>query len=161
VQLFGEDQAFEYLKKLHANINQYTKSGTAPIRAAARGETGVGIVFLHDAVTQKQAGFPIVEVTPSEGTGYEIGGLSIIHGARHLENAQRFADFALSPEAQDLGEQAHAFQIPSNENARIPPSAPAVDPAKIIDFDFRRFGSQAERDRLLRRWETEVNAAAR
>jgi hypothetical protein len=34
VQLFGEDEAFDYMKALHANINQYTKSGSAPIKAA-------------------------------------------------------------------------------------------------------------------------------
>ena len=39
VQLMGEDKAFDYLKKLHANINAYTRSGTAPVKAVARGET--------------------------------------------------------------------------------------------------------------------------
>src|ERR1044072_3346864 len=35
VQLMGEDKAFDYLKALHKNVNQYTKSGAAPARAAA------------------------------------------------------------------------------------------------------------------------------
>ena len=39
VQLMGEDKAFDYLKALHRNVNQYTKSGAAPARAAATGET--------------------------------------------------------------------------------------------------------------------------
>ena len=30
VQLMGEEKGFEYLKALHKNINQYTKSGAAP-----------------------------------------------------------------------------------------------------------------------------------
>ena len=30
VQIMGEDKAFDYLKALHKNINQYTKSGAAP-----------------------------------------------------------------------------------------------------------------------------------
>jgi ABC-type Fe3+ transport system, periplasmic component len=30
VQLWGEDEAFEYLAKLHQNIQQYTRSGTRP-----------------------------------------------------------------------------------------------------------------------------------
>ena len=38
VQIFGEDESFEFMKGLHRNINQYTKSGSAPIKAAARGE---------------------------------------------------------------------------------------------------------------------------
>ena len=39
VQIFGEDEAFELLKAMHQNVNQYTQSGSAPIKAAARGET--------------------------------------------------------------------------------------------------------------------------
>ncbi len=37
VQLMGEDKAFEYMKGLHKNISQYTRSGTGPIKAVARG----------------------------------------------------------------------------------------------------------------------------
>src|SRR5690606_8377670 len=81
IQLMGEDEAFEYLEALHKNINQYTKSGSAPIKAAGLGETTVGIVFMHDAVDQTVPGFPIVTVAPCEGTGYEIGSMSIIKGA--------------------------------------------------------------------------------
>ena len=36
VQIFGEDEAFELLKAMHQNVNQYTKSGSAPIKAAAQ-----------------------------------------------------------------------------------------------------------------------------
>ena len=45
VQLFGEDGGFDFMKALHKNINQYTKSGSAPIKAAGRGENTIGIVF--------------------------------------------------------------------------------------------------------------------
>ncbi len=38
VQLMGEDKAFDYMKALHKNVSTYTRSGTAPVKAAARGE---------------------------------------------------------------------------------------------------------------------------
>ena len=41
VQLMGEDKAYEYLKGLHRNVSTYTRSGTGPIKAVARGETAV------------------------------------------------------------------------------------------------------------------------
>ena len=58
VQILGEDEAFE-LSRRSANVNQYTKSGSAPIKAAARGETTIGVTFMHDMVTEKVQGFPI------------------------------------------------------------------------------------------------------
>ena len=59
VQLMGEDKGFDYLKALHKNVSQYTKSGAAPAKAASLGETAVGIVFIHDAVVFAVQGDPI------------------------------------------------------------------------------------------------------
>jgi iron(III) transport system substrate-binding protein len=161
VQVMGEVKAFEYLRKLHASINQYTKSGVGPVKAAARGETSVGISFVHDVVTEAVAGFPVGSATPCEGTGYEIGSLSIVSGARNLEGAKRFADWALTPAAQALGARSKQFQVPSNRQAEIPKEAPKLAEMKLIDYDFKKYGSSAERRRLLDKWEKEINSLPR
>ncbi|MEM6595900.1 MAG: ABC transporter substrate-binding protein [Pseudomonadota bacterium] len=157
VQIFGEDDGFEFMKGLHANINQYTKSGSAPIKAAGRGENTIGIVFMHDAVKQAVSGFPIKVVAPCEGTGYEIGSMSIIDGARNLDEAKAFYDWALSAEAQNLALQVNAFQVPSNMGAETSPSAPDMSTIKLIDYDFKTYGSSDERKRLLAKWDEEVS----
>ena len=161
VQVMGEAKAFDYLKQLHANINQYTKSGVAPVKAAARGETTVGISFIHDVVTEAVAGFPVASATPCEGTGYEIGSLSIVNGARNPEAAKKFVDWALTPAAQALGARNKAFQVPSNRSSEVPKEAPKLSEIKLIDYDFKKYGSSAERRRLLDRWEKEVNSLPR
>lgn len=157
VQLFGEEEGFEFMKGLHANINQYTKSGSAPIKAAGRGETTIGIVFMHDAVKQAVTGFPIKVVSPCEGTGYEIGSMSIIKGARNPENAQKFYDWALSAEAQNLALEVNSFQVPSNMGAQTSEHAPDLSSIKLIDYDFVKFGAADERKRLLKKWDDEVS----
>ncbi|KPF72570.1 iron ABC transporter substrate-binding protein [Bosea sp. AAP35] len=159
VQLMGEDKAFDYLKALHKNINQYTKSGAAPARAAATGESMVGIVFQHDAVSQAVAGAPLKVVSPCEGTGYEIGSMSLIKGAKNLANAKIWYDWALTPEAQEIGEKAKAYQVPSNKSAKVPPAAPNLAETKLIDYDFAKYGSSVERTRLLKKWDAEVKTA--
>jgi iron(III) transport system substrate-binding protein len=158
VQMLGEQGGFDYLKQLHKNVNQYTKSGSAPIKAAAQGETLIGIVFMHDAVTMAVRGSPIKTVAPCEGTGYEIGSMSIIKGARNLESAKKFYDWALTPAAQNLGVKADAFQVPSNKASETPKQAPRLSEIKLIDYDFAKYGSSAERKRLLEKWGKEVKA---
>jgi iron(III) transport system substrate-binding protein len=158
VQLMGEDKAFDYLKKMHANINAYTRSGTAPMKAVARGETMVSISFVHDGVTEALAGFPVKTATPCEGTGYEIGSMSIVKGARNLANAKKFYDWALTPEAQKLEAQAKQFQVPSNKATPLPPEAPKFADMKLIDYDQAKYGKSAERKRLIARWDSEVGA---
>lgn len=157
IQLFGEDEAFTYMKALDRNIAEYTKAGSAPVKAAARGETLIGISFMHDAVTQKEAGAPLVIVAPCEGTGYEIGAVSIIKGAKNMNAARRFVDFALSPEGQATGAQADQNQVPSNSRASLPAGAPDISLIKMVDYDFATFGSPEERNRLLARFDTEIH----
>ena len=158
VQIMGEAKAFDYLKALHKNINQYTKSGAAPARAVATGETLVGITFQHDAVIQAVGGAPVKIVSPCEGTGYEIGSMSIIKGAKNLANARKWYDWALSPEGQAIGAANKvSYQVPSNKKASVPAQAPKLGEIKLIDYDFAKYGSSAERTRLLKKWDDEVS----
>jgi iron(III) transport system substrate-binding protein len=158
VQLFGEDEAFRYLRQIHRNINQYTRSGVGPIKAVARGETSVSISFMHDGVTEALAGFPVKIQAPCEGTGYEVGSLSIIKGTRNPEGARKFVDWALTPQAQKLGADSKQFQVPSNRETQLPPQAPRFADIKLINYDFAKYGASAERKRLLERWERDVNS---
>lgn len=159
VQLQGEEKAFEYMKALHANINAYSRSGTGPIKAVARGETGISLSFVHDAVTEANAGFPVTYNTPCEGTGYEIGSMSIIKGSRNISEARKFYEWALTPDAQKLGyDVGKQLQMPSNKNAPLPPKAPDLSKMNLVKYDFVKYGSSAERKRLLTRWDTEIGA---
>ena len=115
VQIFGEDKAFELLKGMHKNTNSYPRSGAGPVRAVARGETAIAVTFLHDGVTEIAAGFPVKLVVPCEGTGYEVGSMSIVKGAKNLDNAKKFYDSALTPAAQKIGGDLKNFQTPSNK----------------------------------------------
>ena len=160
VQLMGEDEAFDYLKKLDANVSQYTKSGSAPVKAAARGETGVGIVFMHDAVAQAEEGFPVEVVAPCEGTGYEIGSMSLIEGAQNPDEAKVFYDWVLGADVQSVMPEAGSYQIPSNASATPPEAAPDLDQIKLIDYDFAEYGNSDRRAALLARWDDEVGGVA-
>ncbi len=161
VQLMGEDKAFDYMKQLHKNISQYTRSGTGPIKAAARGETTVSISFVHDGVGEKMQGFPLETVTPTDGTGAEIGSMSIIKGARNLEDSKKFYEWALTPAAQELAVAAKQFQLPSNKNAKNDSRIPDFKKIKFINYDYAKYGASNERRRLIAKWEKEVNSLPR
>jgi iron(III) transport system substrate-binding protein len=161
VQLMGEDKAFDYMKALHKNIGQYTRSGTGPIKAAARGETTISISFVHDGPGEKMQGFPVETITPSDGTGAEIGSMSLIKGARNLETAKKFYEWALTGPAQEMGAAAKQFQLPSNKSAKVDPRVPDFKKIKFINYDYARYGASAERKRLIARWEKDVNSLPR
>ncbi|MES2609178.1 MAG: ABC transporter substrate-binding protein [Pseudomonadota bacterium] len=161
VQLMGEDKAFDYLKQLHKNVSQYTRSGTGPIKAVARGEAAVSISFVHDAPGEQMQGFPVATSTPCEGTGAEVGSMSIIKGTRSLENAKKFYEWALTPSAQALAVAVKQFHLQSNKATPLDSNVPDFKKIKFINYDYAKYGKTAERKRLIERWEREVNSLPR
>jgi iron(III) transport system substrate-binding protein len=157
IQIFGEERAFEILAGMHQNIAQYTRSGAAVGLLAGRGDVAVAIQFLHDGVKFAKQGFPLINIAPCEGTGYEIGGLSLIRGAPNREAAIAFIEWALTPEAQRIAaERGESYQIQSNRNTPVPPEAPDLEAINLIDYDFAFFGQPAVRDRLVAKWTSEI-----
>jgi len=161
VQVFGEDAAFRYLRDVHPNVNQYARSGIGPMTAVTRGETAIGSTVLHGVINEIVRGFPVEPVLPCEGVGYEIGSTAIIKGARNLDTARKFVDYALSAEGQKIGLDVKEYAIPTNRTVALPPQVPSLADIKVIDYDFAKYGSSSERKRLLDRWEKEINSLAR
>jgi iron(III) transport system substrate-binding protein len=158
VQLMGEDKGFAYMKALHKNVNQYTKSGAAPAKAVSLGETAVGITFMHDMVAVAAENPDVKVVAPCEGTGFEIGSMSIVKGAKNLDSAKKFYDWALTPPPQALAAQNKQLQVQSNKSTPLAPNSPKMADIKLIDYDFTKYGSSAERKRLLGKWDTDVKS---
>ena len=73
-----------------------------------------------------------------------------------------FYDWALTPDVQKLGfDVGKQLQTPSNVKSPIPPGAPDLKTIKLINYDFVKYGSAAERKRLIERWDREVGALAK
>lgn len=108
----------EYVKKLSAQMHHYTKAGSACVTEAGLGEVGVGIAFSHDIMAKGIVkGYPIVMSFPKEGTGYEIGAVSLIKGGPEPELAKVFFDWLMSAEAQSLFKKWN--RVPLNPEAEV------------------------------------------
>lgn len=152
--LRGEDEGINYMKKLHKNIANYTKSGVAPGVLAGRGEIAIAIIFLHDAVYHAEQGYPVTPIVPKEGTGYEIGGLNLVKGARHPELAKEFIDWVISAEAQESMVEVGSYQLPTNTKAKVPDVSIPIDSVKTVDYDFTWVAENGVR--IQDRWTREV-----
>ena len=160
VQLAGGDQAkaLEYMRKLHPNVLQYTKSGAAPAQMAARGEVAVGVIFSHDCVATVEAGFPDLQVSfPAEGTGYETGGVALVKSARNPVSGKKFVDWALTTEAQEIGPTVKAYQFPTNPDAKVSDKVVKLPTIKMVTYDAMVAGQA--KSALNKRFDAEVAQA--
>jgi iron(III) transport system substrate-binding protein len=161
VQMMGEDKAFDYMKALHKNVTQYTRSGTAQAPNVAKGEVAVGISFIFGFDGWRHNKYPVATVAPCEGTSYEIGGIALVKGSRNTAAAKRYYDWLMSPEGQQIGARANSLQVPANKTFKPDPRIPLLDNVRLIKYDFEKYGKAAERRRLLDRWQKEVESLPR
>ena len=159
VQVFGEDEAFRFMADLNRNVTSYARSGIGPMTAVTRGEVYVGSTVLHGVINEIVRGFPVLPALPCEGVGYEVGSMAIVKGARNLDAAKKFYDWALTAEAQKIGLDVKEYAIPTNRAVPLPPQVPKLTDVKVIAYDFAKYGASDTRRRLLERWEKDVNNA--
>jgi iron(III) transport system substrate-binding protein len=153
-RLGSEDKAMDYMKELNKNILYYSRSGVAPVGAAGSGEVAVGLVFAHDCIAGIQNGLPLKNSFPSEGTGYEIGGVALVKGAKNPLAAKTFIDFALSADAQNLGVGAQAYQALTNPQAKYNRLIIPLSKVNLVDYDFEKAGNR--KPDLTKRFDDEI-----
>ena len=156
LDIFGtEDKMIEYMKALDKNIDQYTKSGSAPGKSVATGEIPVAIGYAHDQVKLKAAGSPIVITAPSEGTGYELASMSLVKDGKDSVNAKKLYDWILSsPVAQSTFTEWYVVLVA--DGAVKHPDALSITDIKTVVQDMAWDGDKVNKTRLLDRWTNEI-----
>ena len=150
------DNAFDYFSKLHQNILQYTRSGSAPGQMAGTGEIAVAIIFSHDCVKLQVEGFEgvVVNTFPEEGTGYEIGGMALIKNAPEPEAAKMWIEWALTPEAQAIGQIVNSLQLPTNPDTPVSELSVNLNEVNLVNYNFIAAGMN--RTAIAERFDAEI-----
>ncbi|TCL61821.1 iron(III) transport system substrate-binding protein [Hydrogenispora ethanolica] len=146
-----EAKAFDYMKQLNKNVSQYTRSGAAPGKNAALGETPIALGYAHDQVKLISQGYPLKIVFPKEGTGFEVASMSMIKGGPQADTAKKLYDWMLDRDAAKI--MANFFlsvfaKVPLKEGA-IP-----LNKVKVVNQDDEWAGKN--KDRLVEKWLNEV-----
>ncbi|MDC7245717.1 MAG: ABC transporter substrate-binding protein [Sphaerochaetaceae bacterium] len=147
----SEEAMIEYMKKLDKNIDQYTKSGSAPGKSVGIGEIPIAIGYAHDQVKIKDAGANIEITAPAEGTGFELASMSLVKGGKDAVNAKKLYDWILSsPNAQKKFTEWYVVLVA--KGAAKHPEALSIDDIKTVDQDFTWDGDKVNKTRLLDAW---------
>jgi len=150
LQTMGEANGWKYMDALHANIAQYTHSGSKPCRQAGAGEFVVGISFDFRGNDVKTKGAPVELVFPKEGLGWDIEAAGIMKATKKMDAAKKLIDWVATKEANEAF--AKNFAIVAHPDvkpalAHLPPDLEK----KLIKNDFA-FAAK-NRDKILAEWQ--------
>jgi iron(III) transport system substrate-binding protein len=147
-----ETKAMDYMKKLHANIGNYNGQSPAAIQDVSRRAFAVAPNWAHDILLEKTKN-PEVDLVIPKGTGYEIGAVSIIKGAKNLPAAKAYVDWVLTKDAGELNVKL-SNRVSVRKDVPPAPGAPTLDSVELVNYD--RDWAAANKDRLLKLWQNTV-----
>src|SRR5438128_1643034 len=145
----GEDRMWQYYDALDKNLSQVTKSGRAPGRMAASGETPIGVALAYEVEVAKKQGAPIDVIYPTDGIAWTFESNALVRGAKNPANARRFLDWAVSKSAMTA---YAAWRGAGITRPDVPMGGQKILDMGLINLDFVKAGDPAYKDRLVKRW---------
>jgi iron(III) transport system substrate-binding protein len=149
LQMMGEQKGWAYMDDLHQNVASYTHSGSKPCRQAAAGEYAVGLSFEYRANSTKKGGAPIEAILPKEGLGWDMEATGIMAASKKVEAAKKLADWAVTPEANQLYAQNFAVVALPGIQSKLEHIKGDVE-AMLAKNDFA--WAAQNRERILAEW---------
>ncbi|TMD59098.1 MAG: extracellular solute-binding protein [Chloroflexi bacterium] len=147
-----EGKAMDYMKALHKNIADYIGTSPQAIALVSQGQYVGAPNWSHDILTEKGKN-PGVDLAVPSDTGFEVGAVSIVKGAKNLPLAKAFVDWVLTPDAGALNVKL------SNRGSTLPEVAPAagaptLTTVKLVNYD--RQWATDNKTRILQSWQAAV-----
>jgi ABC-type Fe3+ transport system substrate-binding protein len=153
LQAYGWDEGFALLTRMGANIRSFPKGGSQTPKDVAIGEAACGLaidMYGLAQIAQAQSD-ELAYVWPEGETVINPDCISILKGAPHLEAAQHFVEFVMSPAGQKLlmlapGESEGPREFPLARMAVRPALYAEIGPRSIMPADPFRWHSAFQYD---------------
>ena len=154
------DKGYDWLRRLDANVHEYTADGTLLMQKLVRREGLISLWNLPDVwIYKEQKGFPIGYVFPASGTPVITDGIAIVRGGPNEEEAKRFYEFVTTPESLVLAAKKY-YRIPVRtdiDRTQLPAWMNERVNEMPLDWDLLRKQSGD----WLRYWDTEIRGRSK
>lgn len=126
----------DYYDALQANRTEAQGGNGGVFNAVAAGTKPYGIVVDFLPIREAVKGSPVAFVFPDEGVSAVTEPVAIMQGADNLDAAQKFVDFALSQQGQELVSQQG--YLPARDNVIPPEGFPERDSIALMPVDIEQ-----------------------
>jgi len=148
------EKGYDWLRKLEANVHEYTPDGTLLMQKLARREGLVTLWDLPDVRIYQEKKLPVAYVMPASGTPVITDAIAIIRGAPNEAEASRFYEFVTTPESLIHAAKTY-FRIPVRsdlDRTQLPDWM--NQPFARMDLDWNVLRKQS--GDWMRYWDTEI-----
>ena len=151
--LGSEDEAFDYMEKMHQNVQVYTKSGGGGTVPVATRQASSGVFFLVDSIETAKRGYDVEISFPKEGSVVSVEAMALVKNGPNQDLAKKFMDWLVTPEAQSLYAKHGIGFLPVRPDAQVSELI-NIEGANFFDLDLEWAGQN--RQRLIEKWVDEI-----
>lgn len=142
ITLLGEEAGMEYFAKLNPNIKEYTTSGSAPAKAAVRGDVAIAYGLLWQCVNYANENEGMVVLVPEQGLSYGLFTMGMISGRGTNDNVKAVFDYLYyelnKPQCAKFNPDKIYVDMPAAQIENYPASYTEITMNGLFDFRYKQ-----------------------
>ncbi len=142
VTILGEEAGLKYFEDLNANIKEYTTSGSAPAKAAVRGDVAIAYGLLWQCVNYANENEGLTVVVPDQGLAFDLFTMGIISGHETKGSVKEVFAYLYNelnkPQCAKFNPDKIYSDMPAAEIENYPASYDEITMAGLFDYQYKQ-----------------------
>ena len=142
VTILGLDEGLAYFETLNPNIIEYTTSGSAPAKAAVRGDAAIAYGLLWQCVNYANDNEGLVVVVPEQGLAYDLFTMGMISGHETKPAVKEVFSYLYNelnkPQCAKFNPDIIYTDMPAAEIPNYPTGFGEITMEGMFDFEYKQ-----------------------
>lgn len=142
VTILGEEEGLAYFDALNPNIKEYATSGSAPAKAAVRGDVAIAYGLLWQCVNYANENEGMVVVVPEQGLAFDLFTMGMISGHETKGSVKDVFSYLYNelnkPQCALFNPDKIYVDMPAAEIDNYPESYDEITMEGLFDFEYKQ-----------------------
>ena len=142
ITALGKESGMNYFEALNPNIKEYTTSGSAPAKAAVRGDVAIAYGLLWQCVNYANENEGLVVVVPEQGLAFDLFTMGMISGHETKSSVKEVFDYLYyelnKPQCAKFNPDKIYVDMPAAEIKNYPASYIEIKMEGLFDFQYKQ-----------------------
>lgn len=142
VTVLGQDEGLAYFEELNPNIKEYTTSGSAPAKAAVRGDVAIAYGLLWQCVNYANDNEGMTVVVPEKGLAYDLFTMGMISGHDEKQAVKEVFTYLYNelnkPQCAKFNPDIIYVDMPAAEIPNYPTGFGEITMEGMFDFEYKQ-----------------------
>ena len=142
ITVLGEEEGMKYFEALNPNIKEYTTSGSAPAKAAVRGDVAIAYGLLWQCVQYANDNEGLQVVIPEDGLAFDLFTMGMISGHETKAGVKDVFTYLYSelnkPQCAEFNPDKIYTEMPEAKIPNYPTGFGEITMAGLFDFNYKQ-----------------------